>query len=102
MAGEGFGQQDPSDSVGEFNPLIFIVQQQLAKISTVKVVVVKAVDTAAKTVDVQSMVNQLDGDNQSTPHGTILGIPYVVWQFGKNAVLADPAAGDIGIMVCAD
>lgn len=102
MAGEGFGQQDPSDSVGEFNPLVFIVLQQMAKISTVKVVVVKAVDTAAKTVDVQSMVNQLDGDNNSSPHGTILGIPYMVWQYGKNAVLADPVAGDIGIMVCAD
>lgn len=98
----GFGQQDPSDGVGELNPLLFVIWQQLAKVSTIKVVLVKAVDTAKKTVDVQPMVNQLDGDNQSTPHGTVLGIPYIIWQYGKNAVLADPAIDDIGVMMCSD
>jgi hypothetical protein len=103
MANEsGFGQQDPSDSVGETNPLLFMIWQQISKISTIKIVQVKAVDTDAKTVDVQPMVNQLDGDNRSTPHGTILGIPYWAWQFGKNKISADPVVGDIGIMACAD
>lgn len=100
--GSGFGQQDPSDSVGETNPLLFFIEQQLAKVSTIKVVLVKAVDTDAKTVDVQPMVNQLDGNSRSTPHGTILGIPYWQWQFGKNKISADPVVGDIGIMACAD
>lgn len=98
----GFGQQDPSDGVGDFNPLMFIIRRQLALISTTKVVLIKAVDTSAKTVDVQPMVNQIDGNNNATPHGTIIGVPYMIWQFGKNAVLADPAIGDIGVMVCAD
>lgn len=103
MADEsGFGQQDPSDSAGEYNGLLFIIRQQLALISTVKTVLVKAVDTDAKTVDVQPMVNQTDGQNNATPHGTILGVPYVTWQYGKNAVIADPAVNDIGIMACAD
>jgi hypothetical protein len=99
---KGFGQQDPSDSAGPFNELAFVIGQQISKLSTVKVVLVKAVDTGAKTVDVQPMVNQLDGENNATPHGTIFGIPYVVWQYGKNAVQADPEAGDIGAMMCAD
>jgi len=102
MADTGFGQQDPSDSAGEYNLLTFIIRQQLALISTVKIVKVKAVDTAAKTVDVQPLVNQLDGENNATSHGVIFGAPYIIWQYGKNAVLADPVVDDIGIMLCAD
>jgi hypothetical protein len=102
MADSGFGQQDPSDSAGPFNAQVFVIAQMISKVSTMKIVQVKAVDTGAKTVDVQPMVNMLDGDNQSSPHGTIAGIPYWQWQFGKNAIEADPVVGDIGIMVCAD
>lgn len=98
----GAGQQTPSDSAGAYNSAIFIIQQELAKISTVKLVQVLAVDTTAKTVDVQPMVNQIDGDNNATPHGTILGVSYGAWQFGPNAVIADPAVGDKGIMICSD
>lgn len=98
----GYGQQDPSDSVGDFNPVVFTIQQQLAKMSTFKVVQVKAVDTDAKTVDVQIMVNQLDGVGRSQPHGIVLGIPYWQWQFGKNMIAADPVVDDIGVMACAD
>lgn len=101
-SGNGAGQQDPSDAASRYNSMLFIIRQQLAKISTMKVVLVKAVDTDAKTVDVQPMVNQLDGDDNSTPHGTILGIKYFIWQFGKNAILADPVVNDIGLMICAD
>lgn len=100
--GDGYGQLDPSDTASEFNQQVFIIQQQLAKLSTIKVVLVKAVDTDAKTVDVQPMVNLLDGLGQSSPHGIILGIPYWQWQFGTNAILAHPAVGDRGIMACAD
>lgn len=98
----GFGQQDPADMAGKYNGLSFIIAQALSKISTMKIVQVKAVDTAAKTVNVQPMVNQLDGQNNATPHGTIFGIPYAVWQYGTNAVLADPAVDDIGLMIVSD
>lgn len=63
---------------------------------------VKAVDTAKKTVDVQPMVNMVDGDMNATEHGTIFGIPYVNWQFGKNAIVADPVVDDKGLMVVSD
>lgn len=101
MADEGYGQQQPLNT-GPFNEQVFIIWQQLAKISTMKVVLVKAVDAGAKTVDVQPMVNQVDGSGNSSPHGILLGIPYMIWQFGVNALLADPVAGDIGLMICAD
>lgn len=102
MADEGYGQQNPSTNSGPFNEQTFVIWQQLAKISTMNLVLVKAVDAGAKTVDVQPMVNQIDGSGNSTPHGILLGIPYLIWQFGKNALLADPVEGDIGLMICAD
>lgn len=81
------------------------MSQLIARISTMKLVKVLAVNPTAPgrgTVDVQPMVNQIDGDNRATPHGTVYGIPYRSWQYGKNAILADPAVDDMGMMVCAD
>jgi hypothetical protein len=101
-ATKGYGQQDPSDSVGPFNPHAFAIAQQLARVSTNKIVKVMAVDTSKKTVDVQIAVNQLDGQNNATPHGTISGIPYVFAMGGTNAFMTDPAVGDLGIMCVSD
>ncbi|CAN7373225.1 hypothetical protein LJR220_003327 [Bradyrhizobium sp. LjRoot220] len=101
----GFSQQDPADSATPYNAQTFVIRQLIAQISTLKIVKVLTVNTDAPgrgTVDVQPMVNQLDGENNATPHGTIFGIPYRSFQFGKNAVLADPVAGDMGVMACAD
>ena len=102
MADEGYGQQNPPDSAGRFNGLNFIVDQVVSKLSTIKVVQVKSVDTASKTVSVQPMVNMTDGNSKTSEHGEIFGIPYWGWQFGKNAIQADPVVGDIGVMACAD
>jgi len=100
---QGAGQQQPEDSVGEFNPISFAFLQALSEVATIKIVKVIAVDTsAAHTVDVQIAVNQLDGNNNSTPHGIIFGIPYVWAMGGTNAFQIDPAVGDFGIMLCAD
>lgn len=97
-----YGQQDPSDSVGPFNPYAFAITQALSRIATTKIVKVMAVDTDAHTVDVQIAVNQLDGQNNATPHGTIFGIPYVWAMGGTNAFEIDPAEGDLGVMVVSD
>jgi hypothetical protein len=99
---QGYGQQDPSDSADAYNVLIFTIEQMLAQISTMKLVKVQAVDSDAKTVDVLPLVNQLDGAGNSTPHGTIFGIPYFVYQAGANAIILTPEVDDIGVMVCAD
>jgi hypothetical protein len=99
---QGYGQQDPSDSADEHNARDFHILARLARVSTAKLVQVKAVDTSAKTVDVQIMVNQLDGQNNSTPHGTINAVPYLYFQCGNGAFIADPVVGDKGLMVCCD
>jgi hypothetical protein len=99
---QGFGQQHPTDAAGEFNSQRFIIDQALARISTARLVQVKGVDTAAKTVDVQPLVKQMDGEGNATDHGTIFGIPYMALQFGKSGVIADPVVGDKGLMVVCD
>lgn len=100
--GSGIGQQEPSAAVGQYNQISFAIQQALALVSTIKIVKVLAVDTDKKTVNVQIAVNQVNGNNQSNPHGTINGIPYIWAMGGKNAFEIDPAVGDIGVMVVSD
>ena len=102
MAYQGFGQQDPSSGASPFNATEFVVQAILSGIATVKLVKVQAVDTSARTVDVQPMVNQLDGQGNSSAHGTIHAVPYAYAQAGTGAIIMDPAAGDKGVMVCCD
>ena len=48
-------------------------------------------------VDVQPMVNQINGANEAMPHGTIFNVPYLRMQGGSCAIVMDPAVGDIGI-----
>lgn len=101
-ATQGYGQQDPSDSASEFNSYAFQIAQALARVSTVKIVQVKAVDTGKKTVDIQIAVNQSDGQGNATPHGVISAVPYIWAMGGKNAFEIDPAVGDLGVMVVCD
>lgn len=98
----GYGQQDPSDSTHEFNARDFHIDQSLAQIRTVTLVKVLDVDTAKQTVDVQIMVNQVDGQANATPHGKISGISYAFAQNGGNAVIMDPVVGDKGVMAVCD
>lgn len=100
--GGGFGQQDPSDSASEHNADVFLVEQIIATLSTAKVVEVMAVDADAQTVDVKPLVKQINGANNTTPHGTINGVPFLRLQGGKNAVIIDPVVGDKGLMAVCD
>jgi len=93
---------------GPFNPLYFLVQQLLSRISTMKLVQVKAVTSAgelavAGTVDVQPLVNQIDaGSGVPIPHGRLHSLQYFRIQGGSNAVIIDPVVGDIGLAIFAD
>jgi hypothetical protein len=54
-------------------------------------------------VDVQPLVNQVDGNGgSSTPHGTVYRIPYYRYQSALGAIIADPMVGDIGEIVVHD
>jgi hypothetical protein len=100
--GDGYGQQRPETANSEYNAFTFAIDQALSKLHTVKIVKVQAVDVAAKTVQVLPLVKQIDGNNQVTSQGTIYSVPYRALLFGKNAVEADPAVDDVGVMICAD
>jgi hypothetical protein len=100
------GAADYSSGTSELNRLDFVVRRilgQLATTTLVKVVAVHASGELAPVgmLDVQPMVAQLDGKGQATPHGTIHNVPYFRLQGGVNAVIIDPAVGDIGIAVFA-
>lgn len=86
-----------------FSGIWFLVQQALNKISTntlVKVVSFvpnPAGGLLAGTVNVQPLVNQVDPQGNATAHGVVYGLPYFRLQAGNSAIIADPAANDIGM-----
>ena len=103
----GYGFMFPNDQLGAFNPVAFIVSQMLARVRTVTLGKVMAVTNSgtiipAGTVDVQPLVSMVDGRGNATQHETVYKLPYFRLQSGANAVIMDPAVGDIGIMLICD
>jgi hypothetical protein len=104
----GAGQQTPTDGNSDFTVITFIVRQMLAQLDTMKLVKVVKVTggggaiAAAGTVDVQLLVNQIDGDGNATENGVVHGVPWYRLQGGKNAVICDPQVGDVGFVVVSD
>ena len=102
MSTEVYGIQQPNTETSEYNTMVFVIAQQLAKLQTITLVKVVAVSTdggvsPVGTVDVQPLVNQLTANRQPVPHGVIHGVPYFRIQGGQNAVILDPQVGDIGM-----
>lgn len=100
----GFVQ--PSTMWGVYNQLRFVIQQAIAKMQTATIVKVEACSndggvSPVGTVDVQILVNQINGQGVPTPHVTMYGLPYLRVQGGANAVILDPQPGDLGIAVFA-
>jgi len=104
----GVGQQQPSDSNSDFTTLQFIIKQAMALVDTIKPCTVTAVHAgagsppAAGTVDVQLLLNLLDGAGNSTAQGIVYGVPYFRLQGGPWAIICDPVAGDVGFIGCSD
>ncbi len=90
----------------QFNELDFMVRQIIAGKAFAAMVQVRSVQAGgtsqAGTVSVQPMIGQVDGLGNIIPHGTIYGMPYMRVQGGTNAVIIDPAVGDIGLAVICD
>lgn len=88
-------------SKSEYATFQFICQQLINKLATVLPVrVVSCTNDGALAptgfVDVQPLVDQMGGDRQTVPHGTIFRVPYFRLFGGVNAVIMDPSPGDIG------
>jgi len=106
MADGVFGQQQAQDGASDFNTLSFVIRTALGRVRTGVPVVVKAVHGggvgAPPTVDVQPLINAIDGQGNQTAHGTIVNLPVLRLQGGKNAIIIDPQVDDIGWLVIAD
>lgn len=93
----------PSDFDSEQNGLNFAIQQAMLKLQTSLPVRVMAVRNAGIApvgqVDIQVLVDMVDGQGNTVQHGTISNVPYFRLQGGTNAVIVDPSPGDIG-MAC--
>lgn len=106
MVDQFFGQQTTSDDTSDHNAFNFIVKQRLSRVRTGIPVSVVAVHDGGvgppPTVDVQPLVNQIDGVGNQTAHGKIFGVPVLRVQGGKNAIIMDPVVNDIGWLSIAD
>lgn len=100
MTGENdqaWAGQGPYRDADPFNAQTFVIEQMLAGVWTSGPVKVMAVHDGF--VDVQPLINQIDGYGQATPHGVIYNMPTFRLQGGPCAVVIDPAVGDIGLAV---
>jgi len=96
-----------ADSASDLAEQRFLVLSLLSRVRTclpVRVIACTASGAAAAVgrVDVQPLVQQVDGDGKAWPHGTIYNLPYLRQQGGSNAVICDPEPGDIGLIAACD
>lgn len=96
--------QKPGEGLDPYGAMRFMVQQILSRVNTatlVKVVKVQAGGGAGPVgaVDVQPLVNQLDGKGDGHELSILHNLPYLRIQGGANAIIIDPAVDDIGIAV---
>jgi hypothetical protein len=95
-----YGLEDVEAKTSQYNAIRFIVDRILD--ARCHAALVRVVAVGSGTVDVQPMVNQLDGQNVPVPHGVVHGLPYFISQAGANAVILTPEKGDVGLAVFAD
>lgn len=109
----GVGTLTPPDFATDWDATQFQIEQYLNTLSTVKLVKVVAVYGADKKtatnvvgaagyLDVQPLVRQVDGANNSEPHGVIHDIPFMRVSAGDAGIVINPSVGDVGLMACCD
>lgn len=97
------GHQSPGDSAGQYGAQIFVIKQMLSRLQTMTLVKVLSCSNSGGVspvgfVDVQPMINQIDGDGNGKSHKPLYNLPYLRIQGGDNAFILDPKPGDIGIV----
>lgn len=98
-----FGFMQIADGNGDENAVDFAIRQVIrSSVQTIKIVEIVAVDTAAKTVDVQPLVQQVTPDGSTKDMPIVSAVPYGYEQAGNCLIQIDPAKGDIGVIACAD
>jgi hypothetical protein len=89
------------DGVSDTDALRFMIEQHLSQVETATLAKVLSVQAGGVgpvgMCTVQPMINQVDGAGQSYAQPSVHNVPYLRLQGGTNAVVIDPAVGDIGI-----
>ena len=93
------GFQELNTSFNLTNALDFFTDQKLKSIFTCDIV--KVINVDEKTVDVQPLVYQVNGDNEIMKQEPIYGVPYCRQQAGINGIILKPQVGDLGVVVYA-
>ena len=82
----------------EFNAVISNLISRVQTVTLVKVLAVSGTGVSpVGEVNVQPLVQMLDGAGNVYSPGRIFSVPYFRLQGGSNAVICDPVAGDIGL-----
>lgn len=106
MSDFGYGWMSPNDVSSKYNSQVFVINQLLSKVRTLQLGLVLAVNggglNVPPTVNVQPLVNMVDGNGNSVPHGTIFNVQVLRWQGGDTALIIDPAVNDIGLLAICD
>ena len=100
------GSLRPSDLTGDFNAMRYLAVSLLSEMETATLVKVVSCSNSGGvspvgTVQVQPLVNQLDGQNRPIAQPPLYDVPYFRLQGGSNAIIIDPEPGDIGVCVFA-
>lgn len=92
----------PHDQGNDASGLSYALRGLLRGLCHTMVVQVIAVDTDKMTVDVLPLVSGIRADGTKISNNPITGLPYFRLQAGVRAIILDPSAGDIGIVVVSD
>lgn len=108
MAESGnYGHNGPTSPMSGYNSMRFAMEMAKAAMMTCTIVKVVKVSTKGEVgpigrVSVLPLVDMVDGVGQTVKHANVHNLPFVRIQGGGKAVIMDPKADDIGLVVFAD
>lgn len=97
---ETFGNQSRTTQASDYNALTFFFNQMILKKHTMTLV--RVIAATSDSVDVQPLVNQLDGSGNPHPQGILYSLPVFKLQGGLSGIIVNPQKGDIGLAIFAD
>ena len=90
---------NPSDYIDEFNSLSFVVNSIISdRVKTAELVRV-ITNNGDGTLDVLPIISDVDSEGNAISETPIFGVKFIEWQYGINAIQAQPAIGDVGLLV---
>lgn len=107
MSDPSYAHNTATSPTSGFNSMKFAIEIAKNAMMTCTIVKVMKVTTKGEVapigrVDVQPLVQMIDGIQRTTDHVTVYNLPYLRMLGGKSAIILDPKVDDIGIVVTAD